>query len=321
MSDISTGTPEATIVVTTRDRPQEATRAVESALGQTIHAIEVVVIDDGSAVPFRTAWGDQRVRVLRSDEALGVSAARNIGLRAAHGRFVVFLDDDDELVPHMLEVSLRAVRESTLPQPVAVLSGIELVDSSGTTLQIRLPVSLPRGSHYFLEEGVKGNFQTHNTLVAPRQVLESIGGWDEHLRASVHDDFFLRLNAACSLVGVPKVTYRMTDHQGPRVSKSLLPRAEAMERTLAKHGEIFAQHPRRRAAYLGTIGVTYLRGGAWGKAVAAAARSLILDLRRPRAYLWLAACLAGPRTLRLVRRLRRPQSSVPRQALFGGRHK
>ncbi|MDP8958475.1 MAG: glycosyltransferase family 2 protein, partial [Actinomycetota bacterium] len=117
--------PEATIVITTHDRPELARRAVRSALAQTVRDVEVIVVDDGSQEPFHLSERDDRARVLFTGEAAGVCAARNIGLQAARGRWITFLDDDDELLPNMLEESLLAARNSQLPSPVAVLSGIE----------------------------------------------------------------------------------------------------------------------------------------------------------------------------------------------------
>ncbi len=123
--------PEVTVVITTRDRPALVARAVESALAQTLQAIEVIVVDDASAEPLRLARADTRLQIIRRTSSTGVCAARNAGLSVARGRWVTFLDDDDELVPDMLETSLRAARASELPPPVAVLAGIEELDPDG----------------------------------------------------------------------------------------------------------------------------------------------------------------------------------------------
>ena len=59
---------------------------------------EVVVVDDGSSEPVENALGTNgvpfRLRVLRNDTALGPGAARNRGVHASRGRFVLFTDDD-----------------------------------------------------------------------------------------------------------------------------------------------------------------------------------------------------------------------------------
>jgi glycosyltransferase involved in cell wall biosynthesis len=287
--------PDVTVVITTRDRPAVVGRAVESALAQTLRIIEVIVVDDASVQPLRLGRADTRLRVLRRTSSTGVCAARNAGLSAARGRWVTFLDDDDELVPDMLETSLRAARASELPPPVAVLAGIEEVDRDGRITRIRLPVTSARGGHYALDRTMDGEIATHNTLVCPTRTMLAIGGWDEALRAWEHTDLFLRLNQVCSIQGVPLVLYRRHDHRTSRLSSNLEARADSLQHTLDKHQAAFAQHPERHAHYLGAMGITWLRMGRWHRAVAATTRALWLAPRRPKGVVQWLASLAGPR--------------------------
>ncbi|MGH8914312.1 MAG: glycosyltransferase, partial [Acidimicrobiia bacterium] len=301
---------KATIVIPTWNRQQLADRALASALAQTVTDLEVIVVDDGSEPPYRPSVVDQRVRMLRNDVSRGPSAARNAALATARGEWITFLDDDDLIVPEMLEISLRAGTESSLPGPVSVLSGAVIVDPEGTVLKTRMPPTLTKGRHFFLEDLPDGgSFQTHATLVAPTDVVRLIGGFDEELPASEHDDFFLRLNTASSIQGAPSVTYQITAHTGTRLSKAIRERAEGMEKTVDKHQAVFSRHPRRFARYLSTMGVTYLRAGEWGPAVRATTRSIRVDPRRADSYRWWLASLAGPWTLRLTRRLRHASPS------------
>ena len=80
-------------------------RAPHSVTVQTCADYEVVVVDDGSTdgtAAFLAAVPDARWRPVRNAVAGGASAARNAGVAAAQGEFVVFLDDDDELRPNAL---------------------------------------------------------------------------------------------------------------------------------------------------------------------------------------------------------------------------
>lgn len=298
--------PIATVVITTRNRSDLAHAAVASALAQTLSDIEVIVVDDSSDEPFGWNGDDPRVHVIRRDKCGGVCAARNAGMAVARGHWITFLDDDDELLPQMLERSLSNARTSDLPPPVAVLSGVEVVDESGNVVVQRVPVSLPRGSHYFLEGSPDGqSFRTQPSLVAPLSVLREIGGWDEALRAWVHDDFFLRLNCLCSIQGQSGLLYRQTWHSGSHVHANLLARAEAMELTLKKHKHVFARYPRRHAHFMASAGMTYLRAGKWMRALRATSWSLLIYPRRPKLFLWWLASLGGPHLLRLYRFTRR----------------
>jgi GT2 family glycosyltransferase len=309
--------PEVTVVITTRDRPALVGKAVDSALAQTLPAIEVIVVDDASVQPLRISRADKRLLVLRRTSSAGVCAARNAGLAVARGRWVTFLDDDDELVPDMLETSLQGARVSELPPPVAVLAGIEEVDRDGRTTRLLLPVTSAKGGQYALDRTSHGDFATYNTLVCPTGTIRSIGGWDEALRAWEHTDLFLRLNQVCSIQGVERVLYRRRDHRTSRLSANLEARADSLQHTLAKHQAAFAQRPDRHAHYLGAMGITWLRLGRWRRAVAATTRALCLAPRRPKGVAQWLASLAGPRIWALLdpeRRRLKPatQGGAPR---------
>lgn len=295
-------TPIVSVVVTTKDRPVLAERAIRSVLGQTIPDIEIVVVDDGSSEKFD--FVHPQVRVLRNTTSAGVCEARNMGLAAATGRWILFLDDDDILLPDALERCRAAVESSDLPPPVASLGGMEGRDASGKTVYVNLPVTLPKGSHYFLESSLSRSFQVHNTLFAPREVVEQIGGFDPRLKAWVHDEFFLRLNAACSLQGIPEVIYLMSVHTGERLSKNLLERARSMELTERLHREIFKSYPVKRSKWLCTTSTTYLRAGAWRQAIETAVDAVVAAPSSGRAWRQITLALAGPS----VRRLLRPEA-------------
>ena len=101
------------IVIATYNRAPLVRRAVESVLGQTDEQLDVVVVDDGSDDDVHGALDDlPGIRVLRQPN-LGVSAARNHGLRECRADWVLVFDDDDTLVPGAL-TEIRAAL-STLP--------------------------------------------------------------------------------------------------------------------------------------------------------------------------------------------------------------
>ena len=99
---------DVSVVIATHNRHDGCVRAVTSVLAQQPPAREVLVCDDGSRDATRerfTAWADTepRLRYLRRTESAGgPGPARNLGVEAAHGRWLAFLDDDDEWLPGKL---------------------------------------------------------------------------------------------------------------------------------------------------------------------------------------------------------------------------
>jgi glycosyltransferase involved in cell wall biosynthesis len=245
-----TNCPQLSIIIPTYNRPHLLPRAVESALAQSFEAIEVIVVDDASPTPVNLP-DYPKLTVIRLPQNKGGAAARNIGAQAAKGRWITYLDDDDELLPDMVARSLAALAETTLPPPVAVLSGIEVINTSGTVTQTRFPPTLPRGSRFHLESvDPKYSFSTKQTLVIEKEVLLQIGGFDESFPSRVHTELFLRLNPVCSLLGLPFVTYRLRAHEGTRISRNPNIRQVVFHQLIQKHSAAFRSSPKRFADFV-----------------------------------------------------------------------
>ncbi len=80
------------IIIPTRNRPKYLVEAVASVLSQNHAAFELIIVNDGDEVV--PDFADRRVRVLDSGQ-LGAVPARNLGLSAAQGDAIAWLDDDD----------------------------------------------------------------------------------------------------------------------------------------------------------------------------------------------------------------------------------
>jgi glycosyltransferase involved in cell wall biosynthesis len=89
--------PEVSVIIPTYNRERFVVRAVQSVLNQTFSDLELIVVDDGSTDDTRSTLQQfsGRIRYLHQHNG-GVSAARNNGIRAASGRWLAFLDSDDE---------------------------------------------------------------------------------------------------------------------------------------------------------------------------------------------------------------------------------
>jgi glycosyltransferase involved in cell wall biosynthesis len=91
------------IIIPVYNYAEFVAEAIDSALNQTYPNIEVVVIDDGSTddTPHVLERYSGFARIITQDN-LGLSAARNLGLREASNDLVAFLDADDRLLPNMV---------------------------------------------------------------------------------------------------------------------------------------------------------------------------------------------------------------------------
>jgi CDP-glycerol glycerophosphotransferase len=151
-------------------------RALESVLEQSFSDLEVVVVDDGSTDDSATivkaiAESDQRVRVVRQDNA-GLGAARNVGVRHARGAFLAFADGDDVVPPGSYEAMV-----STL-----VTTGSDMVVGTLERLggETRRMGRLMRENHARRREAV--------TLVQMPQMLADVFAVNKVFRRTFWDD-------------------------------------------------------------------------------------------------------------------------------------
>ncbi len=88
-------------------------RCVQSVLDQTYRDIEIILVDDGSpdnCPAMCDAWEkrDKRIKVIHKSNG-GLSDARNVGLDAAEGEYIAFVDSDDYIHPQMYELMMNTM--------------------------------------------------------------------------------------------------------------------------------------------------------------------------------------------------------------------
>lgn len=107
--------PTFSIIIPTYNRASLVERAIKSALVQTLHDFELIIIDDGSTDDTEgivKSFNDPRLIYKKFADNKGVNTARNHGLDIARGRYINFFDSDDELLPNALEIFLMLWRQT-----------------------------------------------------------------------------------------------------------------------------------------------------------------------------------------------------------------
>jgi glycosyltransferase involved in cell wall biosynthesis len=181
-------TASVSVVIPCFDQGHYLGEAIESVLAQTMAAAEVLIVDDGSRDNSFEVAGRYPVRRLRQDNR-GPAAARNSGLEASSGDYVVFLDADDRLLPQALEIGASAL--STRPH-VAFVSGMSCdIGADGRRLFSERQPLVSQDHYLRLLEGCF--IWSGSSIVHRRSAIESIGGFDEGLAAGEDYDLYLRL--------------------------------------------------------------------------------------------------------------------------------
>jgi len=176
--------PEVTAVITTHVRPLHVFDALASVRAEVQQGVEIIVVDDGGDFA-----GDDDLRVVRGG-SVGVAVARNLGLAAACGEFVIFLDDDDVALPHRISTLLRAARRFD----AALVFGLTSRVVPGTSISLApVPTHLAASGPVSFGDVLACAPHTNAVLVRT-DALRAVGGFDEG--ASHFDDWSAWLRIA-----------------------------------------------------------------------------------------------------------------------------
>ena len=100
---------KVSVIIPTYNRAELLDEAIRSVLGQSYENLEIIIVDDGSTDNTREVVGsirDKRIKYIWTDNWGGPARPRNIGIRAAQGNFIAFLDADDYWKEKKLEVQM-----------------------------------------------------------------------------------------------------------------------------------------------------------------------------------------------------------------------
>lgn len=94
------------VIIATYNRAEMLKRAISSVLNQKFQSFEIIVVDDASTDDTELVVkqiADKRINYIKNKRNLHKGGARNVGIKAAQGNFICFLDDDDYYLPHHLK--------------------------------------------------------------------------------------------------------------------------------------------------------------------------------------------------------------------------
>lgn len=247
-------TPLFSVVLPTFNREAMLQRAVQSVLGQRFEDFELIVVDDGSATPcepWLRSQRDRRVRLIQNRSNRGVSVARNQAIAAARGRYIAFLDDDDEYRDTYLDHTAACLNDT--PDEVGIAW------CSVTRLEYPLDPSRPPhprdrtfATTYATPVALFEEFLSIGTgfgVAAKAGCLRAVGPFNPGLRTAEDTDLFLRILAAgYRPTVVPGNHIVVHDHRQARMTGLAMHRVRIRdcEWMLRQYSELFERYPSLR---------------------------------------------------------------------------
>ncbi len=111
--------PKVSIIIPVYNGEKYLSKAIDSATGQSLEEIEILLIDDGStdntpAILQQYKMSDNRIEVITQLKNSGLGPARNLGIEHTNGEYIFFLDADDYIHPNALEVLYEQAKRENL---------------------------------------------------------------------------------------------------------------------------------------------------------------------------------------------------------------
>lgn len=248
--------PLISVVIPSKNRADFLLKAIESVLTQTFKNIEIIIVDDGSDEPVSSLIDQKfgsKVTCLRHEESKGAPAARNTGIKYAHGDYVAFLDDDDVWLPEKLERQLNVFAKN--PTAGLVFCGEKIVCGKHI-VKTRMGNWDADGPQKILLSNVVGGT---STVLIRSEFLDS-HLFDEDLPSCQDWDLFVRLSQQHQFAVVADPLVIRAIH-GAQISSALNKRILGREMFYAKHAELFETSPKAHSQMLRRLGSLFLLKG------------------------------------------------------------
>ena len=243
------GLPLVSAVITTHNRLDYLKLAIKSVLNQTYQNMELIVVNDNSGQDTIDYLDELQEQLsgfthidISAEETKGGNYARNQGIKAAKGKYVAFLDDDDEWLPEKIEKQIKLFRE-----------GVGFV-YCGKYNEINDGVH----EKYVVEKKVDATylgdlsqlaftkiFCVTSAMVIEKAVLEEIGGFDEDLRFWQETELCIRVCQVTKVDAVKEqlVFFRINVTDSNRLTNKYDGWIEAVEQINRKHRKLIDQLP------------------------------------------------------------------------------
>ena len=205
---MNTKNPTVSIILPTYNRLEYLQRSIGSVLVQTFQDWELIIWDDGSddgTAGYCQLLGDQRIRYFWHENR-GVSFARNRAIEKSVGKYLAFLDSDDEWVQQKLSLQISTLQaHPSIDLLFSDFKNINLIQSKTndnfedfpeafrllTTKELETSLVLIEDG--FNESLTRGNYIATDTIILKKDMLDKYGLFDESLRNSEDFELWWRL--------------------------------------------------------------------------------------------------------------------------------
>ena len=264
---------------------------------------ELIVVDDASVDDTPRVvehFAAANIRYICHAKNQGVAVARNTGISNSHGRYIAFLDDDDEWLPDKLRLQFARLEAS--PMNVgAVYSGYLIVH--GLTRKV-LSRRMPSLKGYVFDSlFVQGTLGPASIFLCRRSCFDKVGLFEESLQFGEDHDMWLRIakEFMFDFIDEPLVRYTGPDFDRPSLSTNYDGVIRGKEAYLKKYAGVFVRHPAIQCLLHVELGVLHCYKGDMSKGRASFRTAMRINALEPRPYFNFALSLLGARLFKTLK--------------------
>ncbi|MGQ9580731.1 MAG: glycosyltransferase family 2 protein, partial [Armatimonadota bacterium] len=211
----------------TEEHKKYLSEALISVAAQTYRECELVIVDDTSPIDIsdivKSVERLPRPRILRTTTNLGHAEARNVGIQAAEGKLIAFLDHDDIWLPDKLEKQVAILNAN--PDVAMTFCDVEIFwqDDTNTTSDMKCFERLKRS--YFDQTRIpdrptlawlmlyRNCVITVSSVLVRKHVMREIGLFDTRYSSCDDYDAWLKIRARWPIIHLPEVLTRYRLHK------------------------------------------------------------------------------------------------------------
>lgn len=203
------------VIMTTYNRAYILERGMRNVLKQSWQNFEFIIVNDNSSDDTEKiikGFDDPRIVYIRNNKNKGVSHARNLGLRAAKGNYIIYQDDDDLSRLDKLEKMVNVLDRTDDRTGAVYHEALMLTRSEGSKendIQVIPAREMDdvRKNGYIFPALLPRNFVTTPAVMIKKKCLDDIGEFDEDLIAYEDWDLCLRLSKKYDMAFIKEPMY------------------------------------------------------------------------------------------------------------------
>jgi len=211
-------TPLVSVILPTYNRAKYITKAIESVWRQSYKNLELIIINDASTdatgkLVGRFAKYNPKIIILRNEINLGIVASLNKGIKAAQGKYIARLDDDDVWCDDKkIEKQVDFLEKNQ--EYCLVGGGVIKIDKNDKEIVRYL---LPKEDEYIRKTILVNNVFAHTTVLFRKDTFLKVGGYDGEFAFIEDWDLWLKMGKVSKFYNFQEffVYYLDQEHDDP----------------------------------------------------------------------------------------------------------